>query len=80
MNKNTKFSSYYNSVVNKKIRTNLRNRILTDTGVSYGCFRMWVKGTNKIPTIYHAAIAAIMGVPVSELFPKSTNYAETVII
>ncbi len=73
MDKITNFSSHFNSIVNKKSRTELRNNIISVTGVTYACFRKWLLGIHRVPKVYRAAIAEIMGVPVETLFPDTAN-------
>ena len=76
MDKVTNFSSYFNSIVNKKTRTSLRNEIISRTGITYAGFRRWAKGICQVPKIYRDAIAKIMGTDVSELFPTTNNHSE----
>ena len=76
MGKGNNFSTHYNSIVNKKERTELRNNIIAKTGISYGGFRCWIKGIYGVPTIYQSTIAEIMGTEVSELFPTENNNSE----
>lgn len=63
------FLETYNKIINRKQRLGLRDRMINTFGISKGTFYKWTSGDIMPPKRYHAAIAEIMGEPVSVLFP-----------
>ena len=72
------FSNKYNSIVDKKIRDNVRRTIITTFNITYATFLRWANGVTIPNKRYRAAIAAIMGMSVSELFPDTDNKSEVI--
>lgn len=71
-----KFVETYNKIVNKSRRDEIRHKIILAIGISYPTFNRWANGVREPNKRYHATIAAIMGMSVSELFPDTDNKSE----
>lgn len=63
----------FKSILSKKKRTEIRERMLRTFEVSQSTVRNWLYGRTTPPSDYWTAIAKIMGVSVSELFPDTDN-------
>ena len=70
------FSETYQKIYDKKRKDFVRRTIIDVIGISYGTFRRWANGVTIPNKRYRAAIAAIMGMSVSELFPDTDNKSE----
>lgn len=73
------FSIKYNKILNKSQRDEIRHAIIKVIGVSYPTFNRWANGVTIPNKRYHAAIAEIMGVSESELFPTTDNKSDLTI-
>ena len=71
-----KIAEKYNTILSKKKRTEIRDRMLRTFEVSQSTVRNWLQGRNKPPQYYWSTIAKIMGMSVSELFPDTDNKAD----
>ncbi|MCR5453405.1 MAG: hypothetical protein K6F33_00260 [Bacteroidales bacterium] len=66
----------YNTILNKKVRANIRKRFAEVFGVSDPTIFSWLGGRSNPPKRYHSTIATIMGMEVSELFPNTDTDSE----
>lgn len=66
----------YKSILSKKKRTEIKNRMLAVFEVSNSTVRNWLSGRTTPPNYYWSAIAKIFGVSESELFPNTDNHSE----
>lgn len=60
----------YKSILNKNRRAEIRKQLAEVFGLSDSTIFGWLGGRLDPPQRYHAAIAKIMGVEVSDLFPN----------
>lgn len=66
----------YKSILSKKKRTEIKNRMLVLFEVSDSTVRNWLSGRTTPPDYYWSAIATIFGVRESELFPDTDNKSQ----
>lgn len=68
----------FSTVLSKKKRTEIKDRMLRTFEVSPSTVRNWLHGRTTPPHYYWSAIAVIFGVSVSELFPDTDNKSEVI--
>jgi hypothetical protein len=64
------FKDYYKQLGKRDPQIELRNRIISECGISTATFYKWLnRKTDTIPKLARQKISEITGIPVEDLFP-----------